>query len=259
MGQDCTQRRTGSGQLSGSSSCRVASPALDSSSDIPGSGLRSDKAITLVVIEGLSSGSKYALTKPRTTIGHAGAGADIEIHDPQVSVLHCVVGVTEEVVRLYDLDSANGTYVGDQRIQIANLNNCSEFRIGSTVFLVTIVSKHVDRVESSGLFTETKRLYTRYAFSAAATIIDSAGMEIPAQVTNIGAGGCRLVTSERLSVSEQVTVRIQRDKDCFEAPANVVHRTDDGMGVMFHNESTQSLLVLIKWLRQAAMTTASAR
>lgn len=231
----------------------VGSPAFDSSSGSRGFGFPSGKAIALLVIGGLSSGSKYPLTKPRTTIGQAGAGADVEIHDPRVSALHCVVGVTDGMVRLYDLDSANGTYVGDERIQVANLSDCSEFRIGSTVFLVTMVSKQEDKkAEPSGSFMERKqRLYTRYAFSASASIIDSSGAEIPAQVTTIGAGGCRLVTNARFPIGERVNVRIQKGEDCFESPAQVAHCAEDGMGVMFHNESTQSLLILVKWLQQA--------
>lgn len=96
-----------------------------------------------------------------------------------------------------------------------------------------------------------KRLYNRYPFSASGTITDNSGLEIPAQVTNISVGGCHLITSARLSIGERVTVRIRRDKDCFEAPANVAHCAEDGVGVMFHNESTQSLRVLTKWVEEA--------
>jgi len=96
-----------------------------------------------------------------------------------------------------------------------------------------------------------KRLYTRYPFSASATVADDSSVEIPAQVVNIGAGGCRLVSSTQFSVGTRVTVRIRRDKAYFEAPANVAHSAEDGMGLMFHNESTESLRVLVKWLQQA--------
>ncbi len=56
--------------------------------------------------------------------------------------MHCVVGLTEDMVRLCDLDSANGTYVNDERIQAADLEHLSEFRLGSTWLVVTIVPKH---------------------------------------------------------------------------------------------------------------------
>ena len=96
-----------------------------------------------------------------------------------------------------------------------------------------------------------KRLYNRYPFSASGTITDNSGLDISAQVTNISVGGCCLVTNARVSIGERVTVRIRRDKDYFEAPANVAHCAEDGVGVMFHNETTQSLLVLTKWVEEA--------
>ena len=111
---------------------------------LPASSLLNNRKVTVFVIGGASSGLKHELTKPRITIGALGGGADIEIKDEQASQLHCVVAVakTEDTVRLYDLDSANGTYSHDQRVQAVNLDHCSEFRIGATVFVVTIVPKH---------------------------------------------------------------------------------------------------------------------
>ena len=111
---------------------------------LPISDVLNHTKVTIFVVGGASSGLKRGLTKTRTTIGTLGGGSDIEINDEQVSQLHCVVTATktEETVRLYDLDSANGTYTGNQRVQAINLDHGSEFRIGSTVFLVTIVSKH---------------------------------------------------------------------------------------------------------------------
>ena len=93
---------------------------------------------------GGSKGLEYELTKPTTSIGQTGGGADIEIDDQEASDLHCVVTGAKEVdmVRLYDLGSANGTYVNDRRIQAVSLSHFSEFRIGSTTLLVTIVSRH---------------------------------------------------------------------------------------------------------------------
>ena len=103
--------------------------------------LPNDKTITICVISGRSKGLAHRLTKPKTSIGNAGSGANIEIDDPQVSSLHCAVGVTEDTVRLCDLDSANGTYVNDERVQATNLEHLSEFCVGSTVLLVTILPK----------------------------------------------------------------------------------------------------------------------
>jgi len=101
--------------------------------------LPNDRTITISVIQGPLNGLAYQLTKARTSIGRTGGGADIEIDDPQVSALHCVVGVTKDMVRLCDLDSANGTYVNNERVQAAELEHLSEFCLGSTWLVVTIV------------------------------------------------------------------------------------------------------------------------
>jgi pSer/pThr/pTyr-binding forkhead associated (FHA) protein len=70
-----------------------------------------------------------------------GGGAEMQIDDPEASPLHCAVAITENGVRLYDLDSMNGIYVDDKRIQVADLEDLSAFRIGSTEFVVSIVPK----------------------------------------------------------------------------------------------------------------------
>ena len=107
-----------------------------------GLALPRDRTITISVISGRSTGSTHSLTKTRTSIGQAGGGADIEIDDPQASRLHCVVGLTEDKVRLCDLDSVAGTYVNDDRIQATDLEHLSEFRVGSTWLIVAISHKH---------------------------------------------------------------------------------------------------------------------
>lgn len=108
-----------------------------------GSDLLDSMTITIFALGGPSKGLKHQLAKPRTSIGQTGGGADVEIDDHKASVLHCVVDVSEGRVRLYDLDSTNGTYINEERIQAASLDHFSEFCIGSTVFLLTIVSKRL--------------------------------------------------------------------------------------------------------------------
>ena len=105
--------------------------------------------ITISVIKDSLNGHTHQLTKARTSIGRTGGGADIEIDDPQVSALHCAVGVAQDMVRLCDLDSANGTYVDGERVQAADLEHLSEFCLGSTWLVVTIVPKHLNVNENS--------------------------------------------------------------------------------------------------------------
>ena len=122
---------------------RTSPPLLDDSTTKPLSGLAlpKDRTIKISVIAGPSTGLTRELTKPKTSIGKVGGGADIEINDPQISPMHCAVGLTEDVVRLCDLDSANGTYVNDEQIQAVDLDHLSEFRIGSTWLVVMISSR----------------------------------------------------------------------------------------------------------------------
>ena len=107
-----------------------------------GLALPKDRAITISIISGRSTGLTHALNKAKTSIGQVGGGADIEIDDLQASRLHCVVGLTEDTVRLCDLNSANGTYVNDERIEAIDLEHLSEFRIGSTWLVVVVSRKH---------------------------------------------------------------------------------------------------------------------
>jgi pSer/pThr/pTyr-binding forkhead associated (FHA) protein len=106
-----------------------------------GLSLPEDRTITISVIAGSSDGLTHQLTKARTSIGRTGGGADIEIDDSQVSPLHCVVGVTRDIVRLCDLDSANGTYANGGRVQAVELEHLSEFCLGSNWLVVTIIPK----------------------------------------------------------------------------------------------------------------------
>ena len=103
--------------------------------------LPKDKTITISIIGGPSKGSTHQFSKPRSSIGRAGGAADIRINDPSVSVLHCAVAVKQDQIRLYDLDSTSGTYVDDERIEAAELEHLSEFRVGSSLLLVTILPK----------------------------------------------------------------------------------------------------------------------
>ena len=100
----------------------------------------SPRTITICVTEGRSKHKTHRLKKSRVTIG-SGGGADMRIDDSEISPIHCAVAVAEDGVRIYDLDSANGTYIDDERIQMANLENLSVFRLGSTEFAVLIVRK----------------------------------------------------------------------------------------------------------------------
>lgn len=101
------------------------------------------KAFALSVISGPSRGIVYPVQKPHIVVGRS--GADLEIDDPQVSRWHCSLEIKDEVVRLRDLESTNGTFLGDERVRAAELKHLSEFRIGSSVLLLSVSAKLAPR------------------------------------------------------------------------------------------------------------------
>lgn len=95
----------------------------------------------------LVNGYKYTIG--RTTDCH------IPIHHPTVSRVHASLTVQDDQVIIEDLDSKNGTYVGEERIKEPTvLKGTTTIRIGS----VPLIFEHVDNTkspQSSGEFLPT--------------------------------------------------------------------------------------------------------
>jgi predicted Zn finger-like uncharacterized protein len=90
--------------------------------------------ISLACISGPDSGRIFEIDKPRVVIGRA--NADIVVSDIQCSRQHAAIEVQDEHVFLVDLGSTNGTYVFDQRIGRTELENRTEFEIGTTTLML---------------------------------------------------------------------------------------------------------------------------
>ena len=101
--------------------------------------LPAGKSVALSVIAGPARGLLYSVEKPRVVIGRA--DADILINDKEISRWHCAIEITGDVIRLRDLESTNGTFFADERVRVAELKHLSEFRIGSSVILVSVTPK----------------------------------------------------------------------------------------------------------------------
>lgn len=101
--------------------------------------LPSGKAIALSVIAGPARGLVYPVEKPRVVVGRA--DADIVINDKEISRWHCAIEIKGDVIRVRDMDSTNGTYFADERVRVAELRHLSEFRIGTSVILVSVTPK----------------------------------------------------------------------------------------------------------------------
>ena len=114
-------------------------PATLLGNDAKNLSLPPGKTISLAVLSGPAKGLVYALTKPWVVLGRT--AGDVIINDSKVSRWHCAVEVRGEVIRVRDLDSTNGTFVGAERVGTSELHHLAEFRLGESVVLVTITSK----------------------------------------------------------------------------------------------------------------------
>jgi Inner membrane component of T3SS, cytoplasmic domain len=101
--------------------------------------LPAGKAIALSVIAGPARGMVYPVHKPRIVMGRA--DADIVIDDKEISRWHCAIEIKDDVIRLRDLESTNGTYFADERVRVAELKHLSEFRIGTSILLLSVTPK----------------------------------------------------------------------------------------------------------------------
>ena len=101
--------------------------------------LPAGKSIALSVIAGPARGMVYPVEKPRVVIGRA--DADIVINDKEISRWQCAIEIKDDVIRLRDLESTNGTFLADERVRVAELKHLSEFRIGTSIVLVSVTPK----------------------------------------------------------------------------------------------------------------------
>ena len=101
--------------------------------------LPESRRFSLAVIQGANSGEIFQISKPQMIIGRT--EGDIIVPDIEASRQHAQIEVFGERVVLRDLNSTNGTYVDEEKIGATNLENHSEFRIGSTIFMLIITDQ----------------------------------------------------------------------------------------------------------------------
>jgi predicted Zn finger-like uncharacterized protein len=90
--------------------------------------------LSLACIAGPEAGRIFEIDKPRVILGRA--GGDVILNDPECSRQHAAIEISDEKVFLVDLGSTNGTYVSDKRITQVELENRSEFDVGSTTLML---------------------------------------------------------------------------------------------------------------------------
>ena len=92
--------------------------------------------LSLAVISGPAAGTIFPIEKPRVVIGRQ--DADIVLEDPEVSRHHTAIEVAGENVTLVDLESTNGTFLGEQAVKVAPIGNQQEFTIGGSTLMLIV-------------------------------------------------------------------------------------------------------------------------
>ena len=76
---------------------------------------------------------EFELSERPITIGRS-PEADLVILDEKASRIHCGIRLWDGEFYVKDLKSRNGTYVNDQRVDVAKLKSGDRIRVGSILF-----------------------------------------------------------------------------------------------------------------------------
>lgn len=93
----------------------------------------------LVLLNGARSGAKFLLEKESKNLIGRDVACEIVLTDPLCSRVHATVDRDEDGWWIRDLDSRNGTYLNDQKVDEARLLDGCELRLGSAEFRFHIV------------------------------------------------------------------------------------------------------------------------
>jgi len=121
----------------------------------------------------------FALTQPSTVLGRA-EDCDLRIPLAAVSRHHCRLTVSDDE-RLFvrDLDSSNGTYVNNERVEQAELHAGDRLNIGTVIFTLKLngvpEEPGIDRPEEEALKPGQGEQAEESAFDFEAAIAEERG------------------------------------------------------------------------------------
>ncbi len=90
------------------------------------------KRSTLVIVEGPDAGKELSIERENVTIGRS-LICDLVLSDKSVSGTHFQIIADETGFRLHDLESTNGTHVGDMQVEKAWMKGVTMIRAGHTL------------------------------------------------------------------------------------------------------------------------------
>jgi predicted component of type VI protein secretion system len=95
--------------------------------------------LQLALVKG-SRPQRFIVKRRETVVGRQ-KGCDLRIPVSEVSRRHCVLRIKAEVVTIEDLDSANGTFVNEERIRgTATVQSGDQIRLGPIVFVAEFLT-----------------------------------------------------------------------------------------------------------------------
>ena len=89
---------------------------------------------SLFVIQGADQGKRFELKSPAVALGRENSNP-IRIHDTEVSRRHAEVRQVDNLYRVVDLGSANGTYLNGQLVEQSEIHSGDRIQVGQTVML----------------------------------------------------------------------------------------------------------------------------
>ena len=109
----------------------------------------------LAAIAGPLKGKIFVLTEEETSIGRESANR-ICLSDPSVSRRHCAIKRENELFKINDLDSLNGTFVNDVPVKERYLEHGDRLRIGDYTFSFLLREGDTPSGSSTVLLDESK-------------------------------------------------------------------------------------------------------
>ncbi|GEM_PF-2933071 len=117
----------------------------------------------LTVLSGTSKGTDVHILRAEYTIGRSDA-CDIQLDDDGVSRRHAkLVRTADGSIRVLDLKSTNGTYVNNERVELALLQDGDRVRLGNTVTILC----YEEVIESPQSATTSSNVDDRFATTLA--------------------------------------------------------------------------------------------
>jgi transcriptional regulator with GAF, ATPase, and Fis domain len=113
-----------------------SSPALTTVFDHGRPTVRHLRRSKVVVVSGTEQGREIDISKARLTGGRSIIN-DLVLSDKAISGTHFEILASDDGYRLRDLDSTNGTFIGDLRVKEVWLKPNQEFRVGHTMLRFT--------------------------------------------------------------------------------------------------------------------------